>query len=85
VPDAEPGQVHRFVDGRVGVDAHREQLVRAEPQDVQNRRVEPLDRPVDAVGQDLVVAALRPQRSVGEFGGESGVATVEPSLREQRR
>jgi hypothetical protein len=64
-------------------DAGREQLVRAEPEQVEQFGVELVERPVHALGQDRVVAALGAQGAVGELGRQGGVAGVEAALGEQ--
>lgn len=55
-------------------DAHLQQLVGAQAQHVQQRRVDLLQRAVHAGGEDRVQAALGAQRAVEQLGGEGGVA-----------
>lgn len=80
VADLRPGQLHGGRDGGVAGDPGGQQLVRAEREHVQDRRVHLAQRPVDAGGDDRVVGALQAQRAVDEFGGERGVAPVHALL-----
>ncbi len=77
------GQVDRRGDGGVGTDPGVQQLVGTEAQDVEDRRVELVERAVAARGKDGVVAALAAQRAVGELGRERGVAAGELAFRQQ--
>ncbi len=76
-PDHGAGQPHGLVQGGVGGHPHGEQLVRADPQGIQDRGVQLVQRPVDAARQDGVVRALAAEGAVAELGGESGVALVQ--------
>jgi hypothetical protein len=77
------------VDGRVdgGVRGHPEvdQLVGAQPEQVEHPRVQLGQRPGHQAGQDRVEGALRAQRSVGQLGGEGGVPLLELPLAQQLR
>ena len=79
------GEVDRGRDGGVGADPGAEQLVRAEAQHEQHRRVELFQRAVAARGEHGVVAALAAQGAVGQLGREGGVAAGQPALGEQPR
>ena len=61
----------------MGADAGVQQLVGAQAEDVEDRRVELAERTVAACGQDRVVGALGTQCAVGELGREGGVAAGE--------
>ena len=58
-------------------DAGAEQLVRAEGEHVQHRRVDLAQRPVHAGGDDRVVRPLPAQRPVDQLGGQRRVPAVE--------
>ena len=58
-------------------DAHGQQLVGADPERVEDGRVQLVQRPVHAAGQDRVVGALAAQCAVAQFRGEAGVALVQ--------
>ena len=60
-----PGQLDGGADRGVRRHPHREQLVGAEPQQVEHRRVDLVQRPVDAGGQHRVVRPAAAQRAVG--------------------
>src|SRR5690606_39613901 len=65
-------------DGGVGRDPHAQELVGAQTQQVEHRRVDLVERaPSGAVLEDRVVASAQAQRAVDELGGESGVARSE--------
>jgi hypothetical protein len=63
----------------------REQLVRAEAQDVQHGRVELVEGAVAACGEYRVVGALATQRPVGELGREGRVPAGDATVGEQPR
>ncbi len=71
------GQADGLVQRGVGGDAHGQQLVGADPQRVEDGRVQLVQRPVHAAGQDGVVGALAAQGAVAQFRGEAGVALVQ--------
>jgi hypothetical protein len=71
------GQFHAGADRRVGGDAGAQQLVRAQRQHVEHRRVDLAQRPVHAGRQHRVVGALAAQRAVHQLGGQRGVPVVE--------
>ena len=79
------GQPHGLVQGSVGGDAHGQQLVGADPQGVEDGRVQLVQRPVDAAGQDGVVGALAAQGAVAQLRGETGVALVQPVVADPGR
>ena len=62
-----------------------QQLVRAEPQHLAQRRVEPVQVAVAADGEHRVVAALAAQRAVGQLGGQRRVPPGQAALGQQRR
>ena len=78
------GEADGLGDRGVRGHPHAEQLVRAEPQDVEDGRVDLVGRAGGGQRDDRVVPALQPQRAVGELGGERGVAGVDPPLAQQR-
>ncbi len=61
----------------MGGHAHGQQLVGADPQGIEDGRIQLVQRPVHAAGQDRVVGALAAQGAVAQFGGEAGVALVQ--------
>ena len=67
----------------MGADAGTEQLVAAQAQDVEHRRVELVQRTVAARGEHRVVGALAAQGAVGELGRQGGVAAGELAVGEQ--
>ena len=77
VAEHHPGEFHARRDRGVARDPRAEQLVRAEREHVEHRRVDLAQRPVDAGRDDRVVRALAAQRPVDEFGGERRVPGVE--------
>ena len=83
--DDAAGQVDGRVDGGVRRHPQVDQLVGAQPQQVEDPRVELGQRPGDEPGEHRVERALRAQRAVGELGGEGGVALVELPLAQQLR
>ena len=66
-----------------GVDAGAQQLVGAEPQQVEQHRVDAVDRPVRRVHDDGVEQAEAAARAVGEFGGEGGVTPGDLTFAQQ--
>ena len=62
--DDRAGQSDGLVQGRMRRNPHGQQLVRPDPQRIQNCRIQLLQRPVHAAGQDGVVGALPAQRPV---------------------
>src|ERR671927_501857 len=52
----------------------------ADAERVQDGRIQLLERPVHASGQNGIVGSLVPQCTVAQFGGEPGVAPVETML-----
>jgi hypothetical protein len=83
--DDRTGQADRLVKGRVGRYTHCHQLVDPDAQGIQDSRIQLVQGPVHAAGEDGVVGSLVPQRPVTQFGGESGVAPVEAVLPDARR
>ncbi len=83
LPHRRRGQVDGRGDGRVRRDPHRQDLVRAEPQQVQQRGLQLADRPVRGGGEDGVVGAHPATRAGQELGGERGVARGEFALAKQ--
>ena len=79
-PDLGADQVDAGADRRVRRDPHPEQLVTAEPQDVEDLGRGVRQRPVGAGGQDRVVGALPPDRARRQLGRERRVAPGEPVL-----
>jgi hypothetical protein len=79
------GEVHRRGDRGVGADPGGQQLVRAQPEHLAQRRVDPVQVPVAADGEDGVVAALTAQRAVGQLGGERRIPSGQPTVSQQRR
>ena len=77
------GQVDRGGHGGVGPDPGGEELVRAEPEDLADRRVELVQRAVAAGREHGVVGALAAQRAVGELGREGGVAAGDVAVGQQ--
>ncbi|CAM5499757.1 hypothetical protein SGLAM104S_02113 [Streptomyces glaucescens] len=77
VAEHHAGQLHGGGHGGVRGDAGAEQLVRAEAEHVEHRRVDLPQRPVDAGGDHRVVGALPAQRPVHQLGGQRGVPPVE--------
>ena len=61
-----------------------EQLMRAEPQHLPQRRVDRRQVAVTADGEDRVVAALTAQGPVAQLGRQGGVAAAQPALPQQR-
>lgn len=72
-----PGQLHGGRDRRVRRDPGAEQLVGAQREYVEHRRVDLAQRPVDAGGDHGVVRALVAQRAVHQLGRQRGVPAVE--------
>jgi hypothetical protein len=64
---------------------HPEQLVRAQPERVQHRRVDPVQRSSRALLDHRVVPPAQPQRPVRELRGEPGVPAPDAALAQQRR
>ena len=89
VTEHHPGQFHTRRDRRVGRDPGAEQLMGTEGEDVEHRRIDLAQRPVDTRRDDRVVGALPAQCPVDQLGGEGRVAGLEtgvlPGLPEQRR
>ena len=79
------GQVDRGGDGGVGADPGVQQLVGAEAEDVEDRRVELVQRAVAARGEHRVIGALAAQGPVGELGREGGVTAGELAVSEELR
>ncbi|GAA4958950.1 hypothetical protein GCM10023238_27200 [Streptomyces heliomycini] len=80
VAEHHPGQLDRGGHGGVRGDARAEQLVRAEVQHVQHRRVHLAQRPVHTGGDDRVVRPLTAQRAVHQLGGQRRVARLEVAV-----
>ena len=78
-------EVDGGVHGRVRGHAQVEELVGAQPEEVEHPRVQLGERAGRRAGEDGVQGALRAQRPVGELGGERGVALVELPLAQQLR
>jgi hypothetical protein len=76
-------QLDRRADRRVRRHAHRQQLVAAQPEQVEDRRVDRPEGAVDARTEHCVVRPATAQRPVTQLGGERGVAPVEPTLAQQ--
>ena len=55
----------------------------AEAQDVEDQRIEGVERAIDEVTEDRVVGAQRAQRAVDQLGRECRVASLEPATRKQ--
>jgi hypothetical protein len=72
-----PGQFDGGGHGGVRGDAGPQQLVRAQAQHVQHRRVDLAQRPVDTGRDDRVVRPLAAQRAVHQLGGQRRVPGVE--------
>ncbi len=89
VAEHDPRQLHRGGHGGVARDARPQQLVGAQAEHVQHRRVHLPQRPVDALGDDRVVRPLPAQRAVHQLRRERRVPRVEvallPGLAQQRR
>ena len=68
----------RFVDGRMAAYPHAQQLVGAQPQCVEDLRVELVQVAVYAAGQDEVVGAAGAQCAVGQLSGEGRILPAEP-------
>ena len=83
--DDAAGEVDGRVDGGVRRHPQVDQLVGAQPEQVEHPRVELGQRPGHQAGQDGVQRALRAQRAVGELGGEGGVALLQLPLAQQLR
>ena len=83
LPDLTAHEPHGGVQGRVVGHAHGQQLVGAQPQGVQHRGVQLLQRAVHAPGQDGVPRAAPAHGAVGQFRGERGVPLVEAQLPDQ--
>jgi hypothetical protein len=69
----------------VGADAGIQDLVGAEAENVEHRRVELGQGAVTAGGKDRVVGALAAQGAVGELGREGGIAAGELAVGEELR
>jgi len=67
----------------VRADPGGQQLVGAEPQDVEQRGVDVGERAGAARGEHGVVAAAAAERAVGQLGGQRGVAACQPALGQQ--
>ena len=78
-------EAHRLVDGRVGRDAHPEELVGAEPQRVEDVRVDLVQGPPRGDTDDRVVEAVHPHRAVDELGRERGVTTLDAAVAQHPR
>src|SRR5690606_21151107 len=89
VAEHHPGQLDGRGHGGVRRDPGAEQLVRAQAQHVEHRRVHLPQRPVDAGRDHGVVGALVAQRAVHQLGGERRVPRVQlpllARLAQQRR
>ena len=83
VAEDRAGELDGLAHGRVVRDAQGEQLVGAEPQDVEHLTVDGVERPVDAGRDHQVVGAGRAQGAVRQLGGERGVATLDAALAQQ--
>ncbi len=79
VPDPVPHQVDGGGDRGVAGHAHRQQLVGAEPQRVEHRRV---DGTVGQRREDGVVRALAAERAADQLGRQRRVTTAQPPLAE---
>ena len=83
-PD-EPGELHGLADRGVGRGAEEQHLLRAEPQDVENRRLDVGQRPRAARLDHGVEEPAATQRPVRQRRRERGVAAVQPGLGEHAR
>ncbi len=72
---------HRGMLGDVGA----QQLVAPQPQQVQQHRVDLVDRPVGRRRDHRVEQTAGAAGAVGEFGGERGVAPADPALGQHGR
>ena len=84
------GRVHPDqLDGRVdrGVRRHpgAQQLVGAQAQGVEQRRLDAVQRPLGAGVDHRVEQPLGPQRAVAQLGGQRGVAVAQPVPPQDRR
>ena len=77
VAEHDPRQLDGGGHGGVGRDPRPEQLMDAQAQHVEHRRVDLAQRPVDTRGDDRVVRALPAQRPVHQLGGQRRVPPVE--------
>ena len=79
----------RLLDGGghrgVRVDPRAQQLVGAEPQQVEQHRVDAVRRPSGGLGDDGVEQPAGAARTVGQFGGEGGVTAGDAAFAQQRR
>ena len=80
-----PDQVDAGADRRVRRHPHREQLVGAEPQGVEDRHVDLGQRSVDAGRDDRVVRCPAADRARDQLGREGGVAAGQPARSQQGR
>ena len=83
--DDVPHQVDRGGHGRVRGHPRREQLVRAEPEDLAHGEVEGVQVAVAADGEHRVVGALAAQRAVGQLRGQRRVPARQATLGQRRR
>ncbi len=70
-------------DGGMCVDAGAEQLVRSQPQQVEQYRVDRLRLSIGGRADDGVQQAADAAAAVGQLGGEGGIATTDPPLAQQ--
>ena len=64
-------------DSGMGRHPHPEDLVGAHPQGVEHLGIDGVEGASGGHGHHRVVTALQPQRTIGQLGGESGVAPGE--------
>jgi hypothetical protein len=65
------------------VDAGAQQLIRPEPQQVEQNRVDGVRRPVGGRTDDGVQQSPYSAAAIGQLGGECGIASADPALAQQ--
>jgi len=70
-----PGQSAGRINGSVVRDAHRENLMRPQPKDVEHHRLDPVQRSVHALCEDCVVPASTPQGPIRELSRECSISS----------
>ncbi len=81
--DAQPYEVDGRADGGVRGHPRLQELVHADADGVEQRRVDLLRRPVAARGDDLVVGAEAAQGAVRQLGRQRGVPPGQTALAQQ--
>ena len=81
LPGERDGLAHSGVLGH----AHRQDLMRAESEQVEHPTVEFVEWAIHAAGKHFVVEPAPAQRAVGQLGGEARIARIQSRVSQDRR